>query len=161
MITQVRAELCSCKIASGFDSRPQCSYSEQGYLKVDRKFLSGARCNSLEVLCSAWNANLTDNELAKIKADNPEGYVDCLEMRMNIFIDDVCIKLVWNIHGLDVSFNGYSAFLHLAGFGAIADVVEAATSWFTMHNLEEISEEFYEKAEQEIAQAAIEALKSN
>ena len=41
---------------------------------------------------------------------------------------------------------------------AIADVVEAATSWFAMHNLEELSEEFYVEAEQEIAKAAIAAL---
>ena len=161
VITQVRAELCICKIAGGFDNHPQFSYSAQGYLKVDRKFLSGTRCNSLEVLCSAWNANLTDNELAKIKADNPDGYVDCLEMRMNIFVDDVCVKTVWNVHGLDVSFNVYSAFLHHASFVAIADVAEAATRWLTMHSLEELSEEFYAEAEQEIAKAAVEALKLN
>ena len=161
VLTQVRTEILHDGKPISSDDRLQFSYSEQGYLEVDRKFLPDDKCNSLAVLCSAWNANLNDNELAKIKADNPEGYVDCLEMRMNIFVDDVCVKLVWNIHGLDVSFNGYSAFLHQAGFGAIADVVEAATSWFTMHNLEDISEDFYVEAEQEIAQSAIEALKSN
>ena len=158
VITQVRAELCICKIDGGFDNHPQFSYSEQGYLKVDRKFLSGARCNSLEVLCSAWNANLTDNELAKIKTVYPDSYKDYLEMKMNIFVDDVCVKLVWNVHGLDVSFDGYSAFLHHASFRAIADAIEAAVNWLAMHNLDELSEEFYVEAEQEIAKAVIAAL---
>ena len=162
VLTQVRDEILhDGKPISCSNEFLPFSYSEQGYLRVDRKYLSDDKCNSLEVLCSAWNANLNDNELAKIKADNPEGYVDCLEMRMNIFVDNVCVKIVWNVHGIDVSFNGYSAFLHNASFVAIADVTEAATKWFTMHSLEELSEEFYAEAEQEIAKAAVEALKLN
>ena len=162
VLTQVRDEILhDGKPISCSNEFLPFSYSEQGYLKVDRKYLSDDKCNSLEVLCSAWNANLNDNELAKIKADNPEGYVDCLEMRMNIFVDNVCVKIVWNVHGIDVSFNGYSAFLHHASFVAIADVAEAATKWLTMHSLEELSEEFYAEAEQEIAKAAIASLKLN
>ena len=162
VLTQVRDEILhDGKPISCSNEFLPFSYSEQGYLRVDRKYLSDDKCNSLEVLCSAWNANLNDNELAKIKADNPEGYVDCLEMRMNIFVDNVCVKIVWNVHGIDVSFNGYSAFLHNASFVAIADVIEAATKWFTMHSLEELSEEFYAEAEQEIAKAAIASLKLN
>ena len=162
VLTQVRDEILhDGKPISCSNEFLPFSYSEQGYLRVDRKYLSDDKCNSLEVLCSAWNANLNDNELAKIKADNPEGYVDRLEMRMNIFVDNVCVKIVWNVHGIDVSFNGYSAFLHNASFVAIADVTEAATKWFTMHSLEELSEEFYAEAEQEIAKAAVEALKLN
>ena len=162
VLTQVRDEILhDGKPISCSNEFLPFSYSEQGYLRVDRKYLSDDKCNSLEVLCSAWNANLNDNELAKIKADNPEGYVDCLEMRMNIFVDNVCVKIVWNVHGIDVSFNGYSAFLHNASFVAIADVTEAATKWFTMHSLEELSEEFYVEAEQEIAKAAIASLKLN
>lgn len=162
VITQVRAEILhDGKPIDISDERIQFSYNDSGYLEVDRKFLSGARCNSLEILCSAWNANLTDNDLAKINIDNPKVYVDSLEMRMNIFVDNVCVKMVWNVHGIDVSFNGYSAFLHHASFVAIADVAEAATKWLTMHSLEELSEEFYAEAEQEIAKAAVEALKLN
>ena len=160
VLTQVRAEiLYGVEPICRYNDYPMFSYSEQGYLEVGRKFLSGARCNSLEVFCSAWNANLTDNELAKIKAVYPDSYKDCLEMKMNIFVDDVCAKLVWNVRGLNVSFDGYSAFLHHASFRAIADVIEAATEWLSTHNLDELSEEFYVEAEQEIAKAAVEVLK--
>lgn len=159
VLTQVRAELCSEQTVSSSDDCLQFSYSEGGYLEVDRKCLSGARCNSLAVFCSALDANLTDNDIAKIKADDPDCYADSLAMKMNIFVDRVCVQLVWNLYGLDVSFNVHSAFFDHISFRAFADVTEAAASWLAMHSLEELSEKFYVEAEQEIAKAVVKSLK--
>ena len=161
VLTQVRAELLAGKqFTSTASAEFAYEYDRFGNLHVDRKCLAGARCESIEVLCSAWNANLKDNDIAKLAAES-EDYVDSLELKMNVFVDNCCISLSWHLFGLDVDYNAYKAFIEHVSFRAINDAVEAATEWFAQHNLEEISEKFYAEAEIGVAKAIVERLKLN
>lgn len=122
-----------------------------GNIEVMLESLEGTKFNYLAVRCSdPCMKNMTDAEL---KEDDEKYNGDGREMKFNIFIGhsyNVCLAFNFNLYGLDVR---YTLSPHTEGkllLEIINEVIIVVNEYFKDKWIEDISESFYKKFENEI-----------
>lgn len=137
------------------------SYSEYGHYHIGQDDLKYTSLYSLEILCSKMAGQMTDADIKRYYKKT--GDYDANEMNFNIWANGFLIQFQFELMGLHVMYNAWElkrpGCAHMATPSVVTGVVDAVTEWLQDHCIEDISETFYEVAEQGIAWQIVEQFK--
>lgn len=128
-------------------------YLAYGHYHIGGEDLAETSLDSLEILCSGMSGQMRDSDIRDHYRKT--GDYDANEMYFNIWVNGFLIQFHFELMGLHVNYNAWDLMrpghVHTATPAIVSYTIAAAYDWLSEHCIEDISEVFYEVAEQGIA----------